>query len=158
MNTGLIASRYAEALLKFTTETGRSEQVCAQIVRMLKNPDDVPPALEPDLGKFIALLVKHGRMEYLRFIFHTYVRRYYASAGIKLAHLTSAVSSAGLEERVKKTLEECTGCKVLMESDVNPELLGGFVLEMDDKMLDASARHQIELIRKQLIVKNNRLV
>ena len=45
-----------------------------------------------------------------------------------------------------------------MESALDPELLGGFVLELEDEMLDASVRRQIDDIRRQLVQKNNRII
>ena len=55
-------------------------------------------------------------------------------------------------------LEKQFGGDVLIESDVNPELLGGFTLEVDDYLLDASVRRQIETIRRQFVIQNNRIV
>ena len=45
-----------------------------------------------------------------------------------------------------------------METSIDAELLGGFVLELDNEMLDASVRRQIDDIRRQLVQKNNRII
>ena len=55
-------------------------------------------------------------------------------------------------------LERQLGCEVLLESDVDPDLLGGFTLEVGDYLLDASVRRQIETIRRQFVIQNNRIV
>jgi F-type H+-transporting ATPase subunit delta len=45
-----------------------------------------------------------------------------------------------------------------MVAEVDPAIVGGFVFTVDDLMLDASVARQIELIRRQFVEKNNRIV
>ena len=68
MNTGIIATRYATALLRYTEETGGGERVCAQVRRLLEHPEERPAALEPELERFVRLLVKNGRLGEVRFV------------------------------------------------------------------------------------------
>ncbi len=156
MNTGVIAVRYATALLKLTQESGRGEQVCAQVRSLLATPDVVPEPLEGDLEKFLSLLVEKGRMDFLKYILNSYVKMYFRWAGISLAHLTSAVASPELEGRIKSLLESRLSRKVVIDSKVDPSLIGGFVLEVDDYLMDASVARQIELIRREFANKNKR--
>ena len=53
---------------------------------------------------------------------------------------------------------ENSGLRVVLETSVNPDIIGGFVFEIDDYILDASVRSSIEKIRRELIEKNNRIV
>ena len=55
-------------------------------------------------------------------------------------------------------LEEKFGCKIVFESSVDPSLVGGFLVVVDDYLLDASVRSQIETVRRQFITQNNRIV
>ena len=158
MNTGIIASRYATALLRYTEETGGGERVCAQVRRLLDHPEQDPGPLEPELERLIRLLVQNGRMEDVRLILRTFLTKYYQSLGVKVAVLTTAVPSPELEQKLRTVLEKQFGGDVLIESDVNPDLLGGFTLEVDDYLLDASVRRQIETIRRQFVISNNRIV
>lgn len=158
MNTGVITSRYAKALLRYTQETGHGEQVCAQVQALLASPDKAPDVLEPDLERFIALLVERGRMEYVRQIFQTFVRMYYKAENIRVAHLTTAIPAPELEQKLLSMLEKQTGSKVILDTTVDPALIGGFVVEVDDYMMDASVRRQLETIRRQFIISNNRIV
>ena len=158
MNTGVISVRYASALLKLTQESGRGNQVCLQIRQMLDNPDSVPQPIEPDIEKLLALLQKNGRTGFLKFIFSSFVRMYYKSVGIRLAHLTSAVQTEGLEDKIRTLLEKQTGEKVLMDSKVDPGIVGGFIVEVDDYILDASVARQLELIRRQFASQNKKMV
>lgn len=158
MNTGVISSRYARALLRLVGETGCGAQVCAQVQALLRDPDNAPTPLEPDLEKFIALLVRNGRMDLVRLIFTTFVRMYNESAGILTAHLTTVVPAPQVEEKLHSLLESRTGCRVVLDSSVDPSLIGGFRLEVGDYLLDASVSRQIETIRRQFEMNNTRLV
>lgn len=158
MNTGVISSRYARALLKYVQETGGGERVCAQVRAYLASPDTAPRKLEPELSKFIALLVSHGRMEYVRLIFTSFVRMYYASVGVKLAHLTTAVPAPDLADRLKGMVEQKYSCRLVLDTAVDPSIIGGFVFVIDDLRLDASVKRQISKIRREFVEKNRRIV
>lgn len=159
MNSGIISSRYATALLRYTQETGRGAQVCAQVRRILDSPDLLgSERLEPELGRFVALLARNGRMPEVRFILRSFVSMYYDSIGVKLARLTTCIPVPGLEERLLPILEKQFGSKVEIYSDTDPELIGGFRIEVGEEMLDASVRYQLDFIRRQFVVNNNRIV
>ena len=158
MNTGIISSRYATALLRYTQETGGGERVCAQVKRLLEHPQEDPGPLEPELERLVALLVKNGRLGDVRFIFRSFIAMYYRSRGIEVARLTTVVPAGELERKLHAILEKQLGCEVLIESSVDPDLIGGFTLEVGDYLLDASVRRQIETIRRQFVISNNRIV
>lgn len=158
MNTGIISSRYADALLRFTEENGSSDRVCGQIRSLLADKDMSFIQLEPDLEKFVGLLVKNGRLEDVRLIFRTYLWKYYEKRGIKLARLTTTIPSPELEKTLHDLLEKQFACKIQIETEVDPKLIGGFVLLVDDLLLDASVKQQIESLRRQFVISNNRIV
>ena len=158
MNSGAISKRYATALLRLTLDSGSGDKVCAQVIRILKDPSSIPSPLEPDLKRFISLLVKNGRTEYLRLILRTYVDLYCQAAGLAHVQLTSAVPSPELERRITEELEQRTSRKVMLETEVDPSLIGGYRVEYNGKMLDASVRRQLELLQRQFVEKNNRIV
>ena len=158
MNTGIIASRYATALLRYTQETGGGERVCAQVRRLLDHPEQDPGPLEPELERLIRLVVENGRLEDVKFILRSFIAMYYRSRGIQVAQLTTVVPSEGLERKLRAMLEKQFGTQVLIETKVDPELIGGFTLEVGDYLLDASVRRQIETIRRQFVISNNRIV
>ena len=128
MNTGAISKRYAKALLELARESGRGERDYAQAVALLSHPDEKPKALEPDLAALVALLVRNGRMPYVKFILQSFVDLYRAAAGIVEVRLTTAVPAPELEDRLRKTLSEQLGAQILFSSKVDPDLIGGFVI------------------------------
>lgn len=199
MNTGIIASRYAAALLKLVDETGSGELVAAQVQtieaaldgspdfrRAIDDPsvpDDrklalfeaavaSPVALAPELRKFIRLLIRNGRIGDARLVFITFITEYYRSRHIKRARLTvadpsllspvaepvEAPAAPSLDSRLRDLVEKQTGCRLELKTKVDPTLIGGFVFEVDDLRLDASVSRQIDLIRRQFIEKNRRIV
>lgn len=158
MNTGVISLRYAKALLKLVDDTGHGEAVYDQVRQILKNPDSMPELLEPELQNFVQLLIRHKRMEHVRLIFRTFLELYNKSRNRKLARLTTAVPVPELEPRIQELLERKTGSEIVFESNVDPSLIGGFVLTVDDSLLDASISRQIWELRRQFVEKNNRLV
>ena len=83
---------------------------------------------------------------------------YYRSRGIRVARLTTVAASKELERKLHAMLEKQLGCEVLIETRVDPALIGGFTLEVGDYLLDASVRRQIETIRRQFVIQNNRIV
>jgi F-type H+-transporting ATPase subunit delta len=64
----------------------------------------------------------------------------------------------GLKERLELLFHERTGADIQLEEKINPDILGGFIFEMDGYRLDASVETQFRMIRRQLIEKNNRIV
>lgn len=155
MNTGTIAARYAKALLLQVKESGRGEEVFSQVRQMLSSPDAVPSPLEKDIESLIALLVRNGRVEYLKFIFSSFVGLYCRENGIRLVTLRTAVPSEGLE---KKIADAFRSERLIFDTKVDPGLIGGFVLEYDDKMADASVRRRLDLIRARFEECNKRIV
>lgn len=209
MNTGIIATRYATALLKLVEETGSGELVAAQVQVIEKALDEVPdfrravddpavaPAkkialfeaalssgaesvegisLAPDLRKFLELLIRNGRIGDVRLIFTTFITEYYRARHIKRARLVVADPALlnpeptpsdrelaeplrpTLDVRLRDLIEKQTGCKLILKTEVNPSLIGGFVFEVEDTVLDASVSRQLDIIRRQFIEKNRRIV
>lgn len=209
MNTGIIATRYATALLKLVDETGCGDVVAVQVQTVEKALDEVPdfrravddpavaPAkkialfeaalssgaesvewtsLAPDLRRFIDLLIRNGRIGDVRLIFTTFVTEYYRARHIKRARLVVADSALlnpeptpsdrelaeplrpTLDVRLRDLIEKQTGCKLILKTEVKPSLIGGFVFEVEDTVLDASVSRQLDIIRSQFIEKNRRIV
>ena len=158
MNTGIISSRYARALLRLVDETGNGEAVYGQVVQILKNPDSMPPKLEPELSRLVTVLVHNKRLDYVKFVLHRFTVLYNASRGRRLVTLQTAVPAPELQQRIKDLLQERFGGEIVLDAEVDPDIIGGFKLTIDDKLLDASVSHQLDEIRRQLMEKNKRIV
>ncbi len=65
--------------------------------------------------------------------------------------VTSAIElDEGLVEGLGRRIEEQTGKKVELTSRVDPDVLGGLVLQVGNMVLDASIRNRLEQLRKQV--------
>ena len=68
------------------------------------------------------------------------------------AHATTAVPLTSAErEALAQRLEASTGHPVELETDVDPELLGGVVVQIGDRLIDASVRGRLDALRKTLV-------
>ena len=176
MNTGIIASRYADALLKYVKETGEGEVVCRQteileealrtspeLVRFLESPALLQKALGEEkttasLEKFLLLVIRQDRIPYLRYILHYFRMRWCESIGVSPAKLVVSTPSPELEERIKGIFNDFTGRKLELKTSVDPSIIGGFIFEVADKRIDASISRQLEELRREFIEKNGRVV
>lgn len=158
MNTAAVSTRYAKALLRYVEETGGGERVAAQAYRIITDTDITSIKLEPELERFVLMVLEKGRIEEVKMMLRCFVTMYYKSRGYEIAHLTTVVAAPELESRLKSMLEDKFGCKVLLDTRIDPSLVGGFVVEIGDYMLDASIRGQIETLRSQFVISNNRIV
>ena len=158
MNTGAISKRYAKALLELSRESGRGEQDCSQALALLEHPEAKPAKLEEDIQKLVELLIRNGRMPYVKFILRSFVDLYRKENGIVEVRLTMAAESPALEEKLRQILASAIDGTILFTSKVDPDLIGGFVLEVDDRQLNASAKSQLEKIRRKLDELNKRIV
>ena len=185
MNDSIIRTRYADALVKYVRETGNGDSVLSQaeklahvlgelpdLSRMIAAKDVVDPVkkrellvsalgepMTPELGRFVDVLLENGRIGSLRLILLDFADRYRRSIGIRKAHLKVAVPPA--EEfltRLSALVKERTGDEALIEVEVDPSLIGGFVFDIDDAIIDKSVARKLELIRLQFIEKNRRIV
>ena len=86
------------------------------------------------------------------------VHQPFQTNSIKAGKLIAASEVSGLKDRLQEILSENSGATVLLEEELNPEILGGFVLELDGSRLDASVAGQLDKIRRELVQNNNRIV
>ena len=84
---------------------------------------------------------------------------YRRSIGVRKAHLTVVREpSERLLQRLRALVRQKTGDDVVIEVDVDPSLVGGFVFDIDDYLLDASVSRQLERVREQFIEWNRRII
>lgn len=186
MNRSLVITRYARTLVKYVRETGQGDIVCSEaetlarvlhdvpeLRRMIEAASDVVSAFDkkkllqsalgnrmsPELSRFLTLLNRNGRMGLVPDIMRDFVDLYRRSVGVRKAHLTTASEpSERLLQRLKALVKQKTGDDVIIEVDVDPSIIGGFVFDIDDSLLDASVKRQLDLIREQYVERNRRII
>jgi F-type H+-transporting ATPase subunit delta len=100
---------------------------------------------------FLELLAERHRMPAIFRIRRAYDALWREANKLLPVTVTSAIElDEGLVEGVGKRIEEQTGKKVELTSNVDPNVLGGLVLQVGNMVLDASIRNRLEQLRKQV--------
>jgi F-type H+-transporting ATPase subunit delta len=108
---------------------------------------DVDPVVE----NFLKLLIEKHRMPVIFRIRAEYDQLWEEANKLLPVEITSAVE---LPEATVKQLgdriSEQTGRRVELSSHVEPEILGGIVVQVGNSVLDASIRNRLEQLRRQV--------
>ena len=176
MSVQRIASRYAKSLMDLAVEQNKLERILEDVqsfneataVRdfylMLKSP--IINAIKKESiikeifgGKydeltmaFLILIVKKGREPHLPEIAEEFIAQYRQMKGISSVKLITAspINNQLLESIKSKLMESAeTAATVEITTEVDPEIIGGFVVEFEDKVYDASIAHKLEVLKKE---------
>jgi F-type H+-transporting ATPase subunit delta len=177
MDIGVISIRYARALLKSASAANLEAQVYQDMMLLAKSYIDVTALrstidnpmlakekkqmlLETAIGgeessslskDFIALVLKEGRENMIQFMANSYVTLYRQQKNIILGKLTTATQvSATIEQKMRSVVEGKTQGTVEFETQVDPDIIGGFVLEYDTYRMDASVKSKLNTILSTL--------
>lgn len=178
MQNPRLASRYAKSLLDLAVQQNNVDSTLNDIKlldalstqsrdfsNMLKSPiiraDKkleilnvvIGDRLSPLTKAFVKLLVQKGRESHVPEIAESFIGQYKEMKRIKTVKLTTAtpindnVKSAILN-KVKTSLPDND---IELKESVDESLIGGFVLEMDDKLFDASIRRDLNDVKAQFM-------
>ena len=175
---GSVARRYARALFGIGVDGGTFEALgqeigelatlwtsSAELRQALENPvfrpsekravlEQILPrvAPTPEVRRLALLLLERRRILLLPAIARAYRDLADAHTGQVRAKVTSAepLGPAALE-RVRRSLEQRTGKKVIVEAAVDAALIGGVVAQVGDLVLDGSVRTQLADLRQKLV-------
>ena len=107
------------------------------------------PAMPLNLAR---LLVRKSRTALAPSIAEQFRAMVQAQEGVQKAHATTAVPLTTAEtEALAQRLQASTGHPVELETDVDPELLGGVIVQIGDRLIDASVRGKLDSLRKTLV-------
>jgi F-type H+-transporting ATPase subunit delta len=106
---------------------------------------------DPELLNFLELLIEMGRMTEV-FSFRREFEQLWKRENKRIdVTVTSAVElDPAVVSRIGEEIERQTGQKVELASRVDDEILGGIVLQVGNKVLDASIRSRLEKLRKSV--------
>jgi F-type H+-transporting ATPase subunit delta len=171
-----LAARYAKSILDLAVERGQLETVYADmiflrticrssrdLVNLLSSPvikaDKKRKTLEaitagrisPLTTAFNALLMSKEREAYLPEIAAAFIEQYKAYKGIQTVRLTTAVPvSEDLRQAIlEKVKTDRHVSQIDLETTVREDLIGGFVLEIGDELIDASIAYDLHKIKQQ---------
>ena len=176
MNTGVISVRYARALLKGSCDAKIEDKVYCEMQALAKSYIAVPQLRftidNPMLSKkqkrelfniacgknpceltktFIKLVLKEDRESMMLFIANSYISLYRKYKNLVRAKLSTAIPvSPVIEQKIRKLVEFKTNGTVEFETEVNQDIIGGFILEFDTYRLDLSVKSKLNSILSQL--------
>ena len=184
MNSGIIAARYARALVKFIKDKEVGHQVYGQAQQLAYDMVKVPhlrdfiqkhafvtdqkkirlmeealgEPLVPEFKRFISLVLEHKRIEFFTLILSSFISQYEEEMGIRTGTLIVAHPVDGLVERLEEIMSPAKSSTMCLHVMEDPSLIGGFIFEMDNCRIDASVKRKLDLVRQRLIKINNRIV
>jgi ATP synthase F1 delta subunit len=101
--------------------------------------------------RFLELLAERHRMPAIFRIRREYDRMWAEENKLLQVSVTSAVKlDQQIVEDIGKRIEDQTGKRIELSSRVDPEILGGLVLQVGNMVMDASIRSRLEQLRKQV--------
>lgn len=178
MNDGLIPNRYAKALFKVAVEQGEQAQIYQEMKQLLTSFDELPalkaavnnPFIAVDekekvlltatgakagstVENFILLVIKKNRASFLRSMAMAYLKLYREAFGIASVEIVSATALgtdeiSGILDVVKRQLGDKTMEKTVR---VDSDLIGGFTVNVDGMVLDASIKNELKKLRLKLL-------
>jgi F-type H+-transporting ATPase subunit delta len=176
MNDSKISVRYARAIFQSALEKKILDKVNEDMIfisevcktpemkEFLGSPIITPSKKEAILHKMfdnnvekitlslIDLIVKNGREGFIPAIAREFMHETKKFKGITESVLTTAVK---VDEGVKKQITDLIAgvfkTKVELKEIIDPEIVGGFILQIDDSYIDGSVRNKLRKIKKELI-------
>ena len=173
-----IAVRYARALLQLANQQQDAESIRSEL-QGLSQVMDASPAfaalvadpgvseatrhnliqrtfgggrVSPTLLNFLGLLNSKGRLGLLREIIEAYDDLLEEQLGNVEVDVTTAQRlSPDQVEQVRQRVSAALGRNAVVHQYVDEAIIGGLVLRVQDKLIDASVRFQLEQMRRQLL-------
>ncbi len=173
---------YAEALLDVATKQGKDKEVGDEFESLVHDVFDKSPDLEtffanpavhrrrktevidksiagncsPLLEDFLKLLCKHDRMQLLRLVAISYqALRDKAAKRVRILVESAVRLDADQLERLRKILADDLHEEPILINRVRPELLGGVLLHVGDKVFDATVRYRLDTLRTQFLARGS---
>jgi F-type H+-transporting ATPase subunit delta len=175
--TAKIAAPYARALFDFSVEQNIMHQVTAdfqnleiflnetsELTDYLNNPivsqaakreiltKTLQSQINSETFKFLLVLVDRKRINLLQSVITGYLELVYETASIKMIEVVTAFPFTNLQKNtlIKKLKELTNAREIRLEITVDSNLIGGFLIKTDSKILDFSIKNQLENLAKHL--------
>ncbi|PIE55866.1 MAG: F0F1 ATP synthase subunit delta [Desulfobulbus propionicus] len=177
MKQTILARRYAKALFSLGKEQGQEETYSEALnsIAALYTPESgvgdslsnplyplearqkimarIAESIEADtfLTGFLHLLIEKKRATLLPDIAEEMQVMVDREKGISHGSVISAVElDDDLQEKIRTTLEQLTGNKVTITTEVDPSIIGGIIAKVGDLVLDGSIRTQLNSLKESI--------
>ncbi|MGK6349781.1 ATP synthase F1 subunit delta [Parapedobacter sp. DT-150] len=169
-----VASRYAKSLIDLAQEQGTLETVrqdmeqfvavlhaSTELQAVLRNPimkQDKKSAIldalfeqkiHPSITAFFHIMVRKGRAGILYATAQEFIREYNEVKGIVHATVVSAIAlSAANLASLKQVIASEINADVILQNKVDASLIGGLVVKVGDKQVDASIAGKLKKLER----------
>ncbi len=176
MNVSQIAVRYAKAFYLAALDAGKTEEAFRDISLIqsaihdnpqfgdvLENPvvTDVEkknvlknafyPFVQPLTTRFLDVILQNNREIFLPDIARDFIDLYKKEQGITYVKLTTTgIIDKTVVENIRNRLSQRLDSEVQMTTLTDPEIIGGFILNIEDVRFDASVRSALKNMKKEL--------
>ena len=175
MPAGASARRYAQAVFQIAVESDELERWLDDLTQLadsitneefrqtLSAPrismaqkeslirESLGSSVSPLALNLICLLASRGQVQVLPGIADRFQEMLDGHQGVERAEVVSAVAlSDGQQDQVNQMLNELSGKDVRLTTRVDPEILGGLVIRIGDRVMDGSARTRLQNMRREL--------
>ena len=176
MNTGIISNRYAKAIFQYAVERNEENRLRDELKLMSEQFLNVPElkkvlddptvshaekinVLTTAAGKEISntclhvirLIVKNGRTHFMQSITLMYDKVYRKAKNRLVLKLITKEPASNEMKSSLVDLVKSTNTQVDFVAKTDDDIIGGFILEIDDDRLDASIKNQLNQLRLELI-------
>jgi F-type H+-transporting ATPase subunit delta len=175
--TSKIAAPYARALFDFSVEKNIMHQITAdfqnldlflektpELMKYLTNPvvkQEVKSAiltktlksqLNTETFNFLMVLVERDRINLLASVIYSYLELIYQTASIKMIEVSTATAFTNLQkDTLIQKLKELTDAReIRLVINVEPSLIGGFLIKTESKVIDFTVKNQLQNLAKHL--------
>ena len=177
MDNGKISVRYARALFQLAQEQGCENAVYDGLTRFAQNyllaiaqfnevlgdpmvareekvrlvEMAVGEPVHDTLKQFVAFVAEQKREDKMFFIAMKYMEMYREKHGIMSTHVTTATElSEATYEHIKSFIKQAFNAEAEMDVKIDSNLIGGFILDIENTRLDASVAGQLNAIKNNL--------
>ena len=172
-----IAAPYARALFDFSVEKNIMHQITAdfqnldtflneapELLEYLNNPivnqkvksgiltKTLKSQLNTETFKFLMVLVERDRINLLTTIIESYLELIYQTASIKMIEVSTASAFTNLQkDTLIQKLKDLTNAReIRLIINVDPSLIGGFLIKTESKIIDFTVKNQLQKLAKHL--------
>ncbi len=172
-----IAAPYARALFDFSVDKNIMHQITAdfqnleifldessELTDYLNNPlvsqdakgevltKTLKSQVNSETFKFLMVLVSRDRINLLKSVITNYLELVYETASIKTIEVVTAVefSNAQKNTLIQKLKELTNAREIKLDMTVDPNLIGGFLIKTESKVIDFTIKNQLQQLAKHL--------
>jgi F-type H+-transporting ATPase subunit delta len=172
-----IAAPYARAVFDFSVERNIMHQITAdfqnleifldetsELTEYLNNPivsqdakrevlsKTLKSQVNAETFKFLMVLVKKNRINVLSSVITSYLELVYETASIKMIEVSTAFAFTNLQKNtlIQKLKELTNAREIRLIITVDSNLIGGFLIKTDSKIIDFSIKNQLKQLAKHL--------